>query len=316
MRHSVCRSVLLSGLSLAAFPAISQAVIIGSGNGTENTTQGSMPNGWNYVGSVSSASGVYLGNGWVLTAYHVSSGLITPGTHFTLGSTSYTGDTTAIRLTNPDTTPADLQMFHIANAPNLPWLSISSASPSNGTSIYMVGYGMSNPRNVNPTYYSYSVIDGTWTVKPTSGGANAGGFGYATGTQKRWGTNLVEGTSASDIGFGLTHLFTADFYGSTRLAGLNNYLSGSATAYEATVTSGDSGGGVFSANNTLLGINNYTSIFTNQPANTVIFGNGTAMADLSVYRNQIVGLVPEPSSLALVFGAFGTLVARRRHSPR
>src|SRR5207247_10739259 len=61
------------GLAAALLPRAASAVIIGTGDGSQNTTQGSMPAGWNYVGSISSAGGVYLGNRWGITAAHVGS---------------------------------------------------------------------------------------------------------------------------------------------------------------------------------------------------------------------------------------------------
>src|SRR5271170_1227159 len=52
--------------------------------------------GWNYVGAIGSASGVYLYNGWVITAAHVGAG------NFVLGTTTYTPIAGTTRsLTNP-----------------------------------------------------------------------------------------------------------------------------------------------------------------------------------------------------------------------
>ena len=41
------------------------AVLIASGDGTENTTAPPADPGWSHVGSVNGLSGVYLGDGWV-----------------------------------------------------------------------------------------------------------------------------------------------------------------------------------------------------------------------------------------------------------
>src|SRR5271170_6434745 len=56
--------------------------------------------GWNYVGSIGSASAVYLSNGWVITAAHVGAG------NFVLGSTTYNmvpGSVRPISNTNSST---------------------------------------------------------------------------------------------------------------------------------------------------------------------------------------------------------------------
>lgn len=98
--------------------------------------------GWDYVGSVGGASGVYLGNGWVLTAVHVGAG------DFTLDGVTYglvAGSPTAI--TNANGSAADLVLFQIAAPPNLPSLAISSAAPaklslnSAGDHVVLIGFG-------------------------------------------------------------------------------------------------------------------------------------------------------------------------------
>lgn len=73
------------------------------GNGTVvNTTSGlradgSAVVGWDYVGTINGASGVYLGNGWVITASHVGAST------FTLGATSYSPvANSAVRILNTD----------------------------------------------------------------------------------------------------------------------------------------------------------------------------------------------------------------------
>jgi hypothetical protein len=85
------------------------------------------------------------------------------------------------------------------------------------------------------------------------------------------------------------------------------------------LTPGDSGGGVFRQVGgvwQLTGINIAEGIFENQnPFTSAVFGNTSYMADLSVYRSEIMTLVPEPSSLALAGCAVAVALiatARRR----
>jgi len=113
-----------------------------------NTGWGSGGDGWNYVGKVSDASGVYLGNNWVLTAAHVNN-----PTSFTLNGNVY--NTTGLTYTDftnslTGTTKADLHLFQIYNTSitgtniSLSSLTISSYVPILNQPVVMIGYGGSN----------------------------------------------------------------------------------------------------------------------------------------------------------------------------
>jgi len=95
--------------------------------------------GWNYVGTVAggggTASGVYLGNNWVLTAGHVGTGT------FTLGGTAYSVVPGSARSISNSNGTADICLFQITPAPNLPALNIATLGPSVGDSVAMLGYG-------------------------------------------------------------------------------------------------------------------------------------------------------------------------------
>lgn len=130
---------------------------------TNNTISSSLPSwtnanswgigntntGWNYVGQVggaNDASGVYLGNGWVITAGHV-------GVHdFTLGTNTYA--TTGYYYTNftynylGTTEYADLNLFRISTTSTsgnslLPThnLTLVPAYNTSGQTLVMIGYG-------------------------------------------------------------------------------------------------------------------------------------------------------------------------------
>lgn len=86
--------------------------------------------------------------------------------------------------------------------------------------------------------------------------------------------------------------------------------------FEAMGSSGDSGGGIFYKNGStweLSGMMSAIGTLDGQPSNTSVFSNVTYAADLSVYRNSIVAIIPEPSDVALWMGmaAFSLLLIRR-----
>lgn len=92
--------------------------------------------GWDYVGMVGGASGVYLGNGWVLTAGHVN---LASGT-YTLDGVTYTIVADSVTTTGT----ADIKLFRITSInglPSLASLTINSSAPSVGTGVVMIGYG-------------------------------------------------------------------------------------------------------------------------------------------------------------------------------
>lgn len=106
----------------------------GWGNGTVN--------GWNYVGQVNGATGVYLGNGWAMTVGHVGNG------NLILGGTTYPLAQGSMHLfANSDGSSIDLTVFKLTVSPNLPALSILPTDPvpfsqnQAGDSIAMIGYG-------------------------------------------------------------------------------------------------------------------------------------------------------------------------------
>lgn len=97
--------------------------------------------GWDYVGQVGGASGVYLGNNWVITAAHVGVG------NFTVAGVTYSYvPGTATTISNADGT-ADLVLFQIATAPVLPSLTIRSGDPAvetafvSGSTVVLIGFG-------------------------------------------------------------------------------------------------------------------------------------------------------------------------------
>jgi len=285
--------------------------------GNVNQTAGSTPSGFNYwpsVGIYGSGAAVYLGNDWAITAKHLSS----PTT--TIGGIVYTVDST-VTLQNPNDLSVplaargqntDLQLIHLQidglhPSPSVATPVIASSSPSQTD--YLLSIGRGRGRGVATRTFN-STFSGTTPAVYT-------GYDLTTGQTMRWGDNLVSSASTTWTAFGAggTPPYVAEFRADyTQFGGQHN---------EFQLTPGDSGGGVFRQVGglwELTGLNLATGTFASQNAFTQsAFGNVSYMADLSIYRDQIMSIVPEPSSFVLAgFAIAGSLVGviRRRRSVR
>lgn len=298
----------LSFCALLAVGLSAEAVVVTSG-GPNNTAPGGRPF-FNNVGSIGSASAIYLGDGWVLSANHVAGSL--PGS-VKFGGVDYATLAGSFhRLENPVYTRpltelTDIVVFRLSSLVELPGVDISTTTPAVGSQVMMIGNGSTQVGP--PTFWKYTVVDGpnndTWEVT-TPLLANAAGY-HTTGTGEiRWGENLVNANNfAVSAGYGDVISYSTRF----NSIGLT---------HEAQAVVGDSGGAVFSYNGgswQLSGMMHAVSLFENQPggAGTAVFGMETAIADLSAYRSQIIAIVPEPSH-AVPLGILGSLLVlfRRR----
>lgn len=303
---------IAAALLTAALP--SSAVTVAGTTG--NTTAPGDDPGWANVGSCNSASAVYLGNRWVLTAWHVNALGNFP---VVFGNTAYTVSGPVNRLTNNGTggmsAQTDLILFQINADPGLPSLSISASAPVLGNDLVMIGNGRN--RLSSRTFWQVTQNAGgnndVWTE--TTGAHNVEGFKWDGATaSKRWGTNDVEGLFNVSLPTGDVRSMVTLFHDD--LAGRPN---------EAQAMVGDSGGGVFFKNGAqweLSGIMLATgtfgnpTFFDNAPADTAAFGQHvTVAADLSFYRNQIAGLmIPEPSAALMLLSGSALLLQRRRRA--
>lgn len=136
--------------------------------------------GWDYVGLVYgtvTASGVYLGNNWVITAAHVGAGA------FSLAGVTYDMvPGSAVGISN-STGTADMTLFQISTAPGLPRLTISSRPPTpEVTQVAMIGYGPGGSedwgyntvtsKNVNVQVNSDVTVDFETAFETTANGNN------------------------------------------------------------------------------------------------------------------------------------------------
>ncbi len=279
---------LLCGLVTALWPGAAPAVIIQTTTGTGNTTAPSDDPGWAAVGFRGIGTGIYVGDGWVLTAAHVGSGPITLS-----GTTYFAAAGTDVRLTNAGGSVADLLMYRLTTVPvGIAGVAIAATTPALGTAVTMIGAG--RDRQPNLTQWNVNQATSPWTWTEVASGGDAEGYKANMGSRSlRWGTNTISGTGEwIDDGFGQMPTIVTTF----------DSLPGTA---EAQASYGDSGGAVFAKDGSswhLAGLMVVVDGYSGQPdpGSNAVFGNVTYSVDLAPYRPQIVALVPEPSALVLV----------------
>ena len=286
-----------------------EAVVISSETGTGNTNAPVDDPGWANMGLINGASGIYLGSGWVLTASHVGVGNIT------FGGISYSplsNSTVQITNTTPGkSTNTDLIMFQLASTPvGLGSLALASNAPTPGSGVTMIGAGRDRGAF---TEWNVNTATSPWTWTVVSSNGNAAGFQTLATSTMRWGTNTITNANfwvTVDVGEDRdVRSFATTF---DALLGLG--------PDEAQAVLGDSGGAVFQKNGSsweLSGVMFTVAGFSNQPspAITPVFGNETFSADLSYYAPQIMSIIPEPSTYALLAvsaAALGVVIIRRR----
>lgn len=300
--HPSClKKIVLIAVLILPLPLV-RAVVISSGNGSGNTNAPSGPNGdlgWNYVGSLNGASGVYLGggngSGWVLTANHVGFG------NFTLNGTTYS----AIAGSGQQIGSIDLYAFRITVGQGtglslLSNLTLAGTSPASGETLTMIGNG--KDRAASKTYWSVNTGSTPYTWNESNRfNYNASGYKQLSTSSKRWGSNRVDGTTNINSTSMIQTTFTE--------SGISN---------EAQAAVGDSGGGVFvpmdNGSYQLAGIMDLVGTFSGQPGNTAVFGNVTYSIDIATYQEQIIAVtgVPEPSVWMLSLTGLGVLIATAR----
>ena len=219
-------------------------------------------------------SGVYLGHGWMLSAYHEirnSSNGFAFGNVLLNGTFYGVNPATAVRISDPATQlPVDLAMFQLAIVPNDPTLKtivISGTTPVMGSNLILIGNGLNRTERL--IHWTDSWVETIGTSYAYSG------YIYGTGQSMRWGTGILSGTIAENDDYGVTSFLFSTFQDN----------DGSAIA-----AFGDSGGGVFYKNGTtweLSGILLTIDSFLNQPINTSVLGDNTYAADLAYYSGQI-----------------------------
>lgn len=244
----------IAGLLLAALASLGLVI-----EGTRpSRSEGPPPSdpGWRNVGEREGRSAVYLGGGWVLTAAHVGAGpVVFEGARFT----PVPGSAVTLDARGKLGRKADLVLFRVDPAPDLPRLTLRKAPVRPGTALLMMGYGRGRG---DPAAFE-----------------DKRGYELTLGAVKRWGTNRAQGPGVPLPGPGgsLTRCFHTQF------------TSGE-TPHEAQASPGDSGGAVFARGAShwkLAGL--MIAVATQgRPGKLALYGDRTSVADLSFYRAQIM----------------------------
>jgi hypothetical protein len=250
-----------------------QGFVIASGDGTGNTAAPPDDPGWSHVGQPGTDfTAVYLGNNWMLTADHVTSGATSldgqvhpwiPGSEvrFTLeGGTCPPWPASCSTL-------SDLEVYKIQGDVDLAALPIRSATPITSANVVMVGNGLNRGIAIRAC------------TPPRDG------WGWGGSESKRWGTNVVHQVGVQQTISGRTsRYFTTDF---------DDPSKSGATTYEAQASPGDSGGAAFVQNGGTWELAGIASAITNC-GNRSLFGDLTYFVDLSHYRSAIESVVGVP----------------------
>lgn len=241
-------------------PLDAASVLIATGDGTGNTTAPAADPGFANVGAIGDLSGVYLRNGWVLTANHVGANSI-----ILLGITHEPIAGSRVRFQNADLSFADLIAYKLQTKPALSDLQITSGAPVFNTLVTLIGNGRDRAATT-----SYSGIDGWF---------------WGSTRSLRWGTNRI--AFADEFIFD-TQSFVTQF---------DDITGGPPGQHEADLINGDSGGGAFTgsgASAELMGIIFARAPLAGQPPGTSIYGDHGVIVDLFAYRSDIIALIDQP----------------------
>ena len=200
---------MLSALLLAGLAAqpVHAVIFLSTGDPTHNTTDPGDGSGWQYEGGFDGVLGTAVAPNYFLTAKHVGGGI---GDTFNYNGTSYT---TINKFSSPT---SDLTLWQVSGTFSS-YAPLYSGSDEVGKQLVVIGRGTQRGAEVNVPGASPTDLRG-WL------------WGNGDGVQ-RWGQGRVGDTA--NLGTGLGQVLAVPF---DRNSGLPDM---------ATLSNGDSGGGVF-----------------------------------------------------------------------
>lgn len=302
------------GILVSALCATSQALVVATNDTTVNPasypgwTQGDP--GWENV-TVGGPNYVYLGNGWLLSAWHVgvSNAVFSNGTFSPIAGQNFSVRNPPPSLANGMSlsTYTDLQLIRINGDPGLPSVSIATQSPPTsgtaGSQVMFVGHGPT--RLATETQWSVDTNSSTWVWNVVPSGGNFRGYMTNSPQVKAWGTNRLANPSNYQSAFkGILNSTTAAFELTepdsskrdvlTMVSQFDQPGQNGALPQESQGVSGDSGSAVFYRNGSqwqLAGIVNSILIYNSQSVAWGVYGDVTTFADLSYYNKAYQGSI-------------------------
>lgn len=279
------RAAAVLALALCAAPA--RGIVLYGANDLANTSNPNDGSPWKDVGTFTNSSGssagdscVYLGNGYVLTANHVS-----PGAWVKLDGTVYARDTSygPVQIAPG----VDAHVFRLSTVPvGLQGVKLYGGTGELNADVDLIGWGVGrSPGDLD-------MGPGQATVT------------WGTGQAERWGVNKVSAT--------LPIAYSGYSYDA-----LQTTLDSNNGINEAGMADHDSGSGMFAylgGQWQLVGLNTVVST-----GGSSTFGGGTPDTNYAVrigsYRGNILALIPEPASFSL-FAVGGACLLLRRPGRR
>jgi len=215
-------------------------------------------------------TGIYLGDGWVLTPYHVYQSEA-EHSRITLDQQRFDEiPQSSKRIKFNANTDADLVMFRINGNPSTDYINIRQSGLSTNQEITLISTGRIR-----------SGAEQSWEI----GGKTYWGFNTSETREKRWGTNKVTDLPTPlSIGYGTTEAFLTWFNKTPR------------RNEETQPVDKDSGGGAFARDGgqwELTGLVLAIGTQAGYPASApdplmhAIYGNAAYYADLTEYASQI-----------------------------
>lgn len=306
-----CSAVLIAGWCDHAL-----ALVVATNDTTVNPasysgwTQGDP--GWSSVTN-DGANYVYLGNGWVLSAWHVgvSNSIFDTGTFSPIAGQNFSVRNPPPSMVNGMSLSAytDLQLIRVSGDPGLPAVSLATQSPptsgNSGSQIMFVGHGP--PRIAGETNWSVNTSGQTWTWTVVSSGGNFRGYQTTSPSVKAWGTNRLAnpGSATYQNAFKsvlnsttavmeLTEPDNSKRDVITMISSFDQPGQNGALPQESQGVSGDSGSAVFYKNGSqwqLAGIVNSVLVFNNQSVAWGVYGDATTFSDISYYNKAYQGSI-------------------------